>query len=139
MSEIITDKLTGKTAAGDVTITSEGGAVTMQLQQGVAKAWVNFNGTGTVAVSDSLNSSSVSDRGTGAYTFNVSNAMSNATYSRAASGVKNDTNEDGNFISITGTTGLLPTTSSCPIKTSHANLSGTDFPQITLNFHGDLA
>ena len=34
MSEIITNKLTGKTAAGDVTITSEGGSATMQLQQG---------------------------------------------------------------------------------------------------------
>ena len=45
MSEIITDKLTGKTSAGDVTITSEGGSATMQLQQGVAKVWCNLDGT----------------------------------------------------------------------------------------------
>lgn len=139
MSELKVDALTGKTSAGDITVTSEGGAATQSLQQGLAKAWVNFNGTGTVAVSDSLNSSSVSDRGTGAYTFNINNALSNATYARSASGVKNDINEDGNFVSITGTTGLLPTTSSCPIKTCHISLSGTDFPQITLTFHGDLA
>ena len=37
MSTVITDNLTGKTSAGDVTITSEGGSATMQLQQGVAK------------------------------------------------------------------------------------------------------
>ena len=42
MSEIITNKLTGKTAAGDVDITSEGGAVTMQLQQGLAKVVFSF-------------------------------------------------------------------------------------------------
>ncbi len=33
------DDLRGNTAAGNITITSEGGAATMQLQQGVAKAW----------------------------------------------------------------------------------------------------
>jgi hypothetical protein len=50
MSTILVDNLTGKTSAGDITVTSEGGAATMQLQQGLAKAWVNFNGTGTVAL-----------------------------------------------------------------------------------------
>ena len=34
------DDLRGNTAAGNITITSEGGAATMQLQQGVAKAWI---------------------------------------------------------------------------------------------------
>ena len=34
MSEIIVDKLTGVGTAGDITVTSEGGAATMQLQQG---------------------------------------------------------------------------------------------------------
>ena len=43
MSEIKVDTLTGKTTAGDITVTSEGGAATMQLQQGLAKAWVGFN------------------------------------------------------------------------------------------------
>ena len=37
MSEIKVDTLTGKTSAGDITVTSEGGAATMQLQQGLAK------------------------------------------------------------------------------------------------------
>ena len=36
------DDLRGNTAAGNVTITSEGGSATMQLQQGVAKFWVTL-------------------------------------------------------------------------------------------------
>ncbi len=80
MSELITDKLTGKTAAGNVTITSDGGSVTMQLQQGVAKSWVNFNGTGTIAARDSFNHSSLTDGGTGQYTDTYSNPMTDTNY-----------------------------------------------------------
>jgi len=47
----------------------------------VCQAWVNFNGTGTVAIRDSYNVSSITDRGTGAYTINLTNAMPNANYS----------------------------------------------------------
>ena len=80
MSTVITDNLTGKTAAGDVTITSEGGAATMQLQQGVAKAWIDYKGTSTNAVQDSLNITSVTDNGTGDYTIVINNNMSSAEY-----------------------------------------------------------
>lgn len=45
------------------------------------RAWVNFNGTGTVAIRDSGNVSSITDRGTGAYTVNFSTAMPDANYS----------------------------------------------------------
>jgi len=46
----------------------------------LAKLWVNFNGTGTVAIRDSFNVSSISDNATGEYTINFSNAMSNTNY-----------------------------------------------------------
>jgi hypothetical protein len=49
--------------------------------QGSAKAWVNFNGTGTVAIRASYNVSSITDNGTGDYTVNLTNAMSDASYS----------------------------------------------------------
>ena len=49
--------------------------------QGSAKAWVNFNGTGTVAIRASYNVSSVTDNGTGDYTVNFTNAFSDANYS----------------------------------------------------------
>ena len=44
------------------------------------KAWVNFNGTGTVAIRDSYNVTSITDNGTGDYTVNFTNAMSDANY-----------------------------------------------------------
>jgi hypothetical protein len=48
--------------------------------QGSAKAWVNFNGTGTVAIRASYNVSSITDNGTGAYTVNFTNAITDANY-----------------------------------------------------------
>jgi hypothetical protein len=47
----------------------------------VARAWVNFNGTGTVAIRASGNVSSITDNGTGDYTLNFTTAMPNANYS----------------------------------------------------------
>lgn len=56
-----------------------------------AKAWVNFNGTGTVAIRDDGNVSSITDNGTGTYTTNLSAAVSSSTYSYAVSAVWNST------------------------------------------------
>jgi hypothetical protein len=47
------------------------------------RAWVNFNGTGTVAIRASGNVSSLTDNGTGDYTINFTNAMPDANYSAA--------------------------------------------------------
>ena len=46
-----------------------------------ARAWVNFNGTGTVAIRASGNVSSITDNGVGDYTVNFTNAMPDANYS----------------------------------------------------------
>lgn len=53
------------------------------LDSGVytAKAWVNFNGTGTVAIRASGNVSSITDNGTGDYTVNFTTAMTDINYS----------------------------------------------------------
>ena len=47
---------------------------------GLAKAWVNFNGTGTVAIRASYNVSSITDNGTGDYTVNFTTALADANY-----------------------------------------------------------
>jgi hypothetical protein len=47
----------------------------------LAKAWVNFDGTGTVAIRGSYNVSSITDNGTGDYTINFTTAMSSVNYS----------------------------------------------------------
>ena len=58
---------------------------TLQTQAGVevytAKAWVNFNGTGTVAIRAAGNVSSITDNGTGDYTVNFTVAMADVNYS----------------------------------------------------------
>ena len=54
---------------------------TTYVTNGSAKHWVNFNGTGTVAIRDSLNAASLVDNSTGHYDVNFSNAMGNTTYS----------------------------------------------------------
>lgn len=46
-----------------------------------ARAWVNFNGTGTVAIRDSGNVSSITDNGIGDYTINFTTSMPDANYS----------------------------------------------------------
>ena len=63
---------------------------TIQNTSGVevytCKAWVNFNGTGTVAIRGSGNVSSITDNGTGDYTVNFTTAMPDANYSAVATG-----------------------------------------------------
>jgi len=51
-----------------------------EIASGRAKAWVNFNGTGTVSIRASYNVSSITDNGVGDYTVNFTNAMADANY-----------------------------------------------------------
>jgi len=52
----------------------------------LCKAWVNFNGTGTVAIRDSYNVSSITDNATALYTVNYITNMSNTDYSVSSIG-----------------------------------------------------
>ena len=133
MSEIKVDTLTGKTTAGDITVTSEGGAATMQLQQGLAKMWVNFNGTGTIASRDSLSISSLDDNGTGDYTLNFSNNMGNASYSVVCGGILN---RQVSTSRLEGTN--VRTTTQCQVYSSNSGTL-TDFPYMEFAIHGDLS
>jgi hypothetical protein len=55
----------------------------------LARAWVNFNGTGTVAIRASGNVSSITDNGTGDYTVNFTTAMPDANYAVSSFGSLN--------------------------------------------------
>ena len=68
------------TASGAPTIKNSSGTEIGQF----AKAWVNFNGTGTVAIRDDFNVSSITDNGTGDYTINITTAMANTNYAVCA-------------------------------------------------------
>jgi hypothetical protein len=54
----------------------------------LCRAWVNFNGTGTVAIRDSFNVASITDNGTGNYTVNFDVAMADANYSICGMGTQ---------------------------------------------------
>tara|TARA_B110000090_G_C13045161_1_gene317248 strand:- start:5 stop:361 length:357 start_codon:yes stop_codon:yes gene_type:complete len=62
-----------------------GGIPTVKSQRLIPTAWVNFNGSGTVAINDDEGVSSLTDSGTGAYSVNLSNAMSDTNYCVASS------------------------------------------------------
>jgi hypothetical protein len=136
MSTILVDNLTGKTSAGDITVTSEGGAATQSLQQGLAKAWVNFNGTGTIAILSSLNTASLTDRGTGEYTANYSSNMSDANAVKFFSA---DGDNSSNYARIGTMQG--PATSSSAKVNCHLSNSTTlaDMARVNLSVTGDLA
>ena len=80
-SQLKVDTITGVTTAGSVAVTGEGNSTTTNLQQGLVKAWINLNGTGTIATRDSFNSASITDNGTGEYIDTFTNPMVNTTYS----------------------------------------------------------
>ena len=69
------------TVGTNAVATSEGGAVTTSVIQGLAKAWLSMNGTGTIAVRDSLNMTGITDRGVGLTTVTIANNMGSAEYS----------------------------------------------------------
>ena len=77
------DALQGITAAGNITVTSEGGAATQSLQQGLVKMWATINQS-SFSVLDSINVSSASDDGTGLFTVTRTNNMNNSNYGVAA-------------------------------------------------------
>lgn len=60
---------------------------------GSAKAWVNFNGTGTVAIRAAFNVSSITDNGTGDYTVNFTTALPDANYAVVSMGRNISNNE----------------------------------------------
>ena len=65
------------------------GETASRAVSGVAAAWVNFNGTGTVAIRDSVNVGSVTDNGTGDYTINYSNNFSSTDYAVIGTNTEN--------------------------------------------------
>ena len=75
-SQLNVDTIKGKTAETSITIQGEGSATT-NLQQGVVKVWINFDGTGTPSSRDSFNVASLTDDAVGKYTVNISNNMAN--------------------------------------------------------------
>jgi len=93
--------------------TADGSGVLKVQSNGVttnALAWVNFNGTGTVAIRSSYNVSSITDNGTGDYTINFTTAMTDANYAMVTA----STQQDGDFLNFKS--GVSPTTTAARIQ-----------------------
>ena len=85
----------------------------------LCRAWVNFNGTGTVAIRASFNVSSITDNGTGVYTVNFTNAMPDINYS-VVGGV--NTQAGGAMMLCPNSspyTPFAPTTTACRVATTN--------------------
>ena len=70
------------TVGNNALYTSDAGAVTQNLVQGLLKAWSKVDGESTATVNDSFNISGITDNGTGNYTLAMANDMNVNTYSQ---------------------------------------------------------
>jgi hypothetical protein len=73
------------------------------------RAWVNFDGTGTVAIRASGNVSSITDNGTGNYTVNFTTAMPDENYTFAGSGTRSATDQNPRVLTRLSTQTKTPT------------------------------
>jgi len=123
-----TQTLTNKTFSGaqvfgTASLAEPSGAAPLFM----ARAWVNFNGTGTVAIRASGNVSSITDNGTGDYTVNFTTAMPDANYSSVCGG-RNNVDNLGGWQAEFGdpATQANKTTTSCRFRWINANGSNAD-------------
>ena len=127
MSTLLLNTLTGKTSAGSIVVTGEGGSNTINIQQGLCKAWVD--GTDAAVRSDSFNLSGSTDEGSGDYTYAFSNSMSSVNYSMPMGGL---------YAALQGT--YAQATGSCRLKSfSRADSLTVDDEVHFFAIFGDLA
>ena len=125
--------MAGKIIADTLEHSTAGSLDTQYVVNGSAKAWVNFDGTGTIAARDSLNLSGLTDVGTGRYTITVSSAFGNANY--MAAGMSQDTS-NGDFVGIDSAT--APTTTAFTFYNFTSASGVADTARVFVAFHGDL-
>lgn len=113
--------------AGTTTLTlpATTGTVLNDATVGVCRAWVNFNGTSTVAIRASFNVTSITDNGTGDYTVNFTTAMTDANYSMPSSSMVSSTMSVASPY-ILSATPFTTTTARIEVRntTNGANLDG---------------
>jgi len=108
------------------------------IASGTAKAWVNFNGTGTVAIIDSYNVASITDNGTGDYTINFTNAMTDADYC-VSGGVSTNSGGQGYRWLAVGSdnnSDFSKTTSGVRVQSASQSDATTDAPLVYAIIHG---
>ena len=144
-SKLSVDTIQGVSQAGSITVQGEGTKET-NLQQGLVKSWLNFNGTGTIAARDSFNHSSLTDVSAGNYTVTMASAMGNVNYSFSGNAAENNASSASrviNFGSNFDSDTLDPnfTTTAFSVNGFFCNSDGQEFDItfITTQIFGDLA
>jgi hypothetical protein len=120
------------TVGTNAVATSDGGAVTTNIVQGLAKAWCAYNGSGTVAIDDSFNISGITDNSTGGYTPAINSDMSNTTYSPQSCG------DQTGGVTSTCITNIVASVNTINV-TCRQNGTTIDNDDMYLTVHGDLA
>jgi hypothetical protein len=134
--------MAGKIIADQIEHSTAGSVDTQYVVNGSAKAWVNFNGTGTIAARDSLNTSSLTDNGTGDYTVTISNALSNANYSFVGTCANTNNGGSSRCHSVSQKGSQTPTTTVYHpylIFMDNGNSGITDSAYVMTQIIGDLA
>ena len=133
--------LTGVSTAGSIAVTGEGNSTTTNLQQGLAKAWVNFDGTASGAAErDSFNVSGMTDNGTGDYTVTINNDFANANYSAVACCIAGTgSGNNGQVVSSNGSGGNAPAGSIRFAVQYSSSQAKNDVDGVSVHFCGDLA
>ena len=121
--------------AGQVTIQGEG-TNTTNLQQGLAKGWSVYNGTGTIAIIDSFNFSSLTDGGSGDYTVTMATSMSSINYVAVGSNIGSTSAYYNSFMASRG---FSKTASAYRTRFIHADESANDMNVTQTMVNGDLA
>jgi len=120
-----------QSVSGDLSFNSGYGSVATAYG---CRAWVNFNGTGTVAIRASGNVSSITDNGAGKYVVNFSTAMPDVNYAANASCAKDNDADDGAMrIAIGSNTTNIPSTSVCPITITRGDGTAVDSARVFLS------
>ena len=129
--------------ANTSTYVSDGGNVTQNTVQGLAKFWIAMNGSGTPAAIDSFNVGSITDVGTGNYKFNFSNNFNTAKGYWTTGGMAHETDHDGTYVKVCNAMKADDVlTSSLEISAIYSSSSATgDFDYVYVNMAGlgDLA
>jgi hypothetical protein len=136
---VATDQIRGNTAANSVTVVGEGGTNTMNLQQGLCKAWTTFNGTGTIATTDSHNIGSLTDTATGVYRTNFTNAFGNAEHPDAFAYREGTSTSGGDIDRSINYNRVAQTTGHTSLTTQSGGTTPIDVARIAVMTFGDLA
>ena len=122
--------------ANTSTYVSDGGSVTQNTVQGLAKTWLRMNGENTPAINDSLNITSVTDQATGNYRVAIANDMANANYAATTGAGGASSN---NTLMNCATPGDALGAGTIDLDLQYAHQTVNDPEIVSFALHGDLA